>query len=154
MFSIICTNCGYVHLLGLGALLGSKFAECKCGQSLFNQFQTEHSCERRGQLNNQADKRFIEVEVGNLGDYQAALNASPDAILLDNMSYAEISRAVKLRAESFGVNPKLLLEVSGGVTLNTVRPIAKTGVERISIGRLTHSAPWFDVSLKVITESS
>jgi len=96
--------------------------------------------------------RFIEVEVGNLSDYQAALTARPDAILLDNMSYAEIARAVKLRTETLGTNPRLHLEVSGGVSLATVRPISRTGVERISIGRLTHSAPWFDVSLKVITE--
>lgn len=96
--------------------------------------------------------RFIEIEVGNLSDYQAALTAKPDAILLDNMSYAEIARAVKLRTETLGANPKLILEVSGGVSLITVRPISRTGVERISIGRLTHSAPWFDVSLKVLTE--
>lgn len=97
-------------------------------------------------------QRFIEVEVGNLSDYQAALGAEPNAILLDNMSYAEIARAVKLRADSYGSKPKSILEVSGGVTLATARPIAKTGIERISIGRLTHSAPWFDVSLKVVTE--
>ncbi len=91
-------------------------------------------------------RKFIEVEVTNLREFQAALAARPDAILLDNWPLAAIRQAVRMR----GRRRRLLLEVSGGVTLANVREIARTGVDRISIGRLTHSAPWLDVSLKVM----
>jgi len=89
--------------------------------------------------------KSIEIEVANLAEFRAALQAGPDAILLDNWPPAAIRKAVSLRK---GRTP--LLEASGGVTLANVRAIAKTGVDRISIGRLTHSAPSLDFSLKVI----
>lgn len=89
-------------------------------------------------------KRFVEIEVANLREFRAALRAQPNAILLDNWRLGDIRKAVRLRR---GTRP--WLEVSGGVTLTNVRAIAKTGVERISIGRLTHSAPALDVSLDV-----
>ncbi len=88
-------------------------------------------------------KRFVEVEVTTLREFQAALAAQPDAILLDNWRTADIHKAVALR----GRGP--LLEVSGGVTLANVRAIANTDVDRISIGRLTHSASSLDLSLEV-----
>jgi nicotinate-nucleotide pyrophosphorylase (carboxylating) len=95
-------------------------------------------------------RKFVEVEVTNLIEYRAALQAKPDAILLDNWPLASIRRAVWLRSHFPSTpRPSPLLEVSGGVTLQNVRAIARTGVERISIGRLTHSAPALDVSLKV-----
>jgi len=90
-------------------------------------------------------RRFVEIEVTNIREFTAALRAKPDALLLDNWTLRAIRRAVKLR------NHSPLLEVSGGVTLSNVRAIARTGVDRISIGRLTHSAPSLDVSLKVIS---
>ncbi len=104
-------------------------------------------------------KQFIEVEVGNLREFREALHARPDAILLDNWSIAQIRRAValrdglaKTRHHSSPITHHLspLLEVSGGVTLQNVRAIAKTGVDRISIGRLTHSAPTLDLSLRIL----
>ena len=88
--------------------------------------------------------KFIEIEVTNLTEFRAALAARPNAILLDNWDVRDIRQAVRLRSTS------PLLEVSGGVTLQNVRRIAKTGVDRISIGRLTHSAPALNVSLEVI----
>ena len=91
-------------------------------------------------------KRFTEVEVSTLTEFKAALRAQPDAILLDNWAVGEIRKAVRLRNQA-GRRP--LLEVSGGVTLSNVRAIARTGVERISIGRLTHSAPSLDLALRV-----
>jgi len=96
-------------------------------------------------------KRFVEVEVMNLAEFRAALSARPNAVLLDNMSLQAIRNAVRWRLESrvSGLG-SVLLEVSGGVTLANVRRIARTGVDRISIGRLTHSAPALDVSLKVV----
>ncbi len=88
---------------------------------------------------------FIEVEVANLNELREALTTRADAILLDNMSANHIRQAVRLRRD---LSP--LLEVSGGVTLTNVRTIARTGVDRISIGRLTHSAPALDISLEVL----
>ena len=96
-------------------------------------------------------RKFVEVEVTNLREFKAALKAKPDAILLDNWSVASIRKAVALR--NYGLwtmDYGLKLEVSGGVTLDNVRAIAKTGVDRISIGRLTHSAPSLNVSLQVL----
>ena len=96
-------------------------------------------------------RRFVEVEVVNLREFAAALRARPDAILLDNWSLRDIRKAVALRPPSpFALHPSPLLEVSGGVTLANVRAIARTGVDHISIGRLTHSAPAIDLSLEVM----
>jgi nicotinate-nucleotide pyrophosphorylase (carboxylating) len=95
--------------------------------------------------------RFVEVEVVSLRELRVALAAQPDAILLDNWRLPAIRRAVALRRRtSRATRQPPLLEVSGGVTLANVRAIAHTGVERISIGRLTHSAPTLDVSLEVV----
>lgn len=98
-------------------------------------------------------KRFIEVEVTDLDEFMAALYTRPNAILLDNWGLADIRRAVQMRNSApRTLHPRLpRLEVSGGVTLANVRAIAKTGVDRISIGRLTHSAPALDVSLAVMS---
>ncbi|KPJ54312.1 nicotinate-nucleotide pyrophosphorylase [candidate division TA06 bacterium DG_24] len=85
----------------------------------------------------------IEVEVTDLSEVEEALAAGADRLLLDNMDIGTMKRAVDLargRAE---------VEASGGVTLDTVREIALTGVDYISVGALTHSAPALDVSLEV-----
>jgi len=99
---------------------------------------------------------WVEVEVASLKEVRAALDARPNAILLDNWTLASIRKAVSLRNSALRTpNSALpLLEVSGGVTLENVRAIAKTGVDRISIGRLTHSAPALDVSLEVVTRDT
>jgi len=86
----------------------------------------------------------IEVEAENLSQVKEALEAGVEIILLDNFSLKEIARAVEM------VERKALLEVSGGITLANVREIAATGVNFISIGQLTHSAPALDMSLEVI----
>ncbi len=74
--------------------------------------------------------------------------ARPHAILLDNWSLQTIKKAV-LYAKRYPLSARPLLEVSGGVTLANVRAIAKTGVDRISIGRLTHSTTALDICLEV-----
>ena len=95
-------------------------------------------------------KRFVEIEVTSVAEFRAALQAKPNAVLLDNWSPNKIRKAVVLRNSAFPIpHSELRLEVSGGVTLANVRAIAKTGVDRISIGRLTHSAPALNVSLEV-----
>jgi nicotinate-nucleotide pyrophosphorylase (carboxylating) len=83
----------------------------------------------------------VEVEVIDLAGVQEALDAQADIIMLDNMSLAEMRRAVKL------VDGRALLEASGGITLETIRDVAETGVDLISVGALTHSAPSLDISL-------
>jgi len=95
-------------------------------------------------------RRCVEVEVTNMKQFRAVLGARPDAILLDNWPLNSIRAATALRNHPpFTVHPSPSLEVSGGVTLGNVRAIAKTGVDRISVGRLTHSSPSLDVSLDV-----
>ncbi len=93
-------------------------------------------------------RRFVTIEVTGKQQLMAALQAKPDCILLDNWPVAAIRKAVKYRNAT---NKKVLLEASGGVTLANVRAIAKTSIDRISIGSLTHSAPSLDVSLRVIS---
>ena len=85
----------------------------------------------------------IEVECDTLDQVRDAVGARADAILLDNMGIDELRDAVAL------VDGRARLEASGGVTLETVRAIAETGVDEISIGALTHSAPSLDVSLEL-----
>ena len=97
------------------------------------------------------DKK-IEIEVDNLDALKVALDYNPDIIMLDNMSIEDIKEAVKIRdAHRISVGDvgfKVLLEVSGGVNIQTVASIAQTGVDRISIGVLTHSAPAVNISLE------
>ncbi len=85
----------------------------------------------------------VEVEVDTLAQLRDALEGSPDIILLDNMPPSELREAVAIRNES---QRRVLLEASGGITLDTIAEIARTGVERISIGGLTHSAPACDLA--------
>jgi len=87
---------------------------------------------------------LVEVEVDSLAQLDEVLPGGPDIVLLDNMSVDELSAAVR-RRDALGVPVEL--EASGGVTLATVRQIAETGVDRISVGALTHSAVGLDVGL-------
>ncbi len=84
----------------------------------------------------------VEVEVDTLEQLAAALPANPDIVLLDNMPPKTLREAVRMRDDA---NEHVLLEASGGVNLQTVRAIAESGVDRISIGALTHSAPTLDI---------
>ncbi len=85
----------------------------------------------------------IEVEAETLDEVQQCLTSKVDIIMLDNMSVELMSKAVKL------INGKALIEASGGVSLKTVRSYAKTGVNIISIGALTHSAKACDISMGI-----
>jgi nicotinate-nucleotide pyrophosphorylase (carboxylating) len=89
----------------------------------------------------------VEVEVRNLDETAYALGVGADRLLLDNMDLETLRGAVKLRDENSGTGDGPALEASGGVDLTTVRAIAGTGVDFISIGALTHSAPSLDFSL-------
>ena len=87
---------------------------------------------------------LIEVEVDTLEQLAKVLPAMPDIVLLDNMSNEMLARAVAMRNSAA---PKVEFEASGGVNLDTVRNVALTGVERISVGALTHSAVAVDFGL-------
>lgn len=86
----------------------------------------------------------IQVEVENMDEFEEALAARADVIMLDNMSL-EDTRVAVTRAKGAGI----LLEASGNITLEQVRAVAETGVDVISVGALTHSAPALDISLLV-----
>lgn len=93
--------------------------------------------------------RLIEVEVDSLEQLREVLKVDGvQVILLDNMDCPKMQSAVELRDRA-GKKPKVALEASGGVTLETVRSIALTGVERISVGAITHSAAALDISLEI-----
>jgi nicotinate-nucleotide pyrophosphorylase (carboxylating) len=89
----------------------------------------------------------IEIECRDLEEVAYALGVGADRLLLDNMDTEALAAAVKLRDENAGAGSGPLLEASGGVDLETVRGIAEAGVDFISIGALTHSAPSLDFSL-------
>lgn len=90
----------------------------------------------------------LEVEVSSLEELQEAVRDDIDAVLLDNMIPDVIRQAVALvRAHPGG--KKILIEASGGISLGNVREIAETGVDWISVGALTHSAPAVDMSFKI-----
>ncbi|MEM1446216.1 MAG: carboxylating nicotinate-nucleotide diphosphorylase [Planctomycetota bacterium] len=88
--------------------------------------------------------KFVEVEVDTLKQLEVVLTTSVDLVLLDNMSLDQLRDAVAIRD---AVSPNIGLEASGGVNLDTVAGIAGTGVDRISVGALTHSAPSLDLGL-------
>ena len=89
----------------------------------------------------------VEVECRDLEEVAYALGTGADVLLLDNMDADTLRKAVALRDENAVDGKGPSLEASGGVTLDTVRAIAETGVDSISVGALTHSAPTLDFSL-------
>lgn len=85
----------------------------------------------------------VEVETAHLDEVRAALEAGADVIMLDNMDEATMAEAVRI------VGGRALVEASGGMSLERVRAVAETGVDLISVGRLTHSAPAIDISMEL-----
>jgi nicotinate-nucleotide pyrophosphorylase (carboxylating) len=90
----------------------------------------------------------VEVEVGSVSEALEALEAGADIIMLDNMNLEDMRKAVK------SIHGRALIEASGGITLDTVRAVAETGVDFISIGALTHSVKVLDISLELEAQSS
>ena len=88
----------------------------------------------------------VELEVDTLEQLERVIDSGIDIVLLDNMSVQDLEQAVALRDQR---SPGVELEASGGVTLETVREIAETGADRISVGALTHSAPALDLGLDI-----
>jgi nicotinate-nucleotide pyrophosphorylase (carboxylating) len=96
--------------------------------------------------------RILYVEVENLAELDAAIEAGADVAMLDGFDLGLIRQAVKRVREA--KPPRPLLEITGGVTLENVGAYAASGVQRISIGALTHSAPQLDLSMRVRGEPS
>jgi nicotinate-nucleotide pyrophosphorylase (carboxylating) len=88
--------------------------------------------------------RIIELEIDSLDQLPDALGARPDIVLLDNFSVSDLTAAVVARDR---IDPQVELEASGNVTIDTIARIAKTGVDRISSGAITHQATWLDLGL-------
>jgi nicotinate-nucleotide pyrophosphorylase (carboxylating) len=89
-------------------------------------------------------RMIVEIEVDTLAQLDEVLPAGPDIVLLDNMTLGDLRAAVARRD---AVNPEVQLEASGGVNLGTIRAIAESGVDRISVGAITHSAGSLDIGL-------
>lgn len=83
------------------------------------------------------------IEVRDMRELEEALSVEPDYILLDNMNPGQLREAVAL------TNGRVPLEASGGITLETIRAVAETGVDRISVGALTHSVTALDISMRI-----
>jgi len=90
----------------------------------------------------------VEIEVDTLEQLERALSAKPEIVLLDNMTLEQLRSAVARRNAA---SPATRLEASGGVNLTTIRSIAETGVDRISVGAITHSAPALDIALDYLS---
>jgi len=97
-------------------------------------------------LRNRRGAQLVEIEVRSLDELEEAIAHGAEAILLDNMTVDEVKRAVERCAR---LERRLPLEVSGGINLENVRGYAETGVNFISVGALTHSAPAVDLSMRV-----
>jgi nicotinate-nucleotide pyrophosphorylase (carboxylating) len=90
----------------------------------------------------------VEVEADALEQVEAAVEGKADIVLLDNMSCDQLRQAVAI------CQGKIVTEASGGITLETIRPVAETGVDFISVGALTHSARAVDIGLDYLTPSN
>ncbi|WP_045234941.1 nicotinate-nucleotide pyrophosphorylase, partial [Deinococcus pimensis] len=88
----------------------------------------------------------VECEVSTLDELREALRAGADRVLLDNMTDELLAGAVRVRDE---LAPHVTLEASGNMTLDRLPRVARTGVDFVSVGALTHSAPSLDISLDV-----
>jgi len=148
---------GYNHRMGLydGVLIKDNHLRCEKIAMMHDKvkdrseiYMAVQKAKRDMQENTQ-----IELEVENILQLKEALKLEIDMILLDNMTVQDVKEAVKLRNEAAlacAFKKKILFEVSGGITLENVSEYAACGVEMISIGSLTHSAPALDISLEIM----
>ena len=108
----------------------------------------KHFLHREGKVREAlGNKNTIEVETQNLDEVQEALDNNVDIIMLDNMSIDCIREAVKV------IDGRAKVEISGGVNLESLEEISKTGADFVSVGALTHSAPAVDISMNIINSS-
>ena len=137
---------GQNHRVGLHDMILIKDNHIDFAGGLAEAVRRARASNRDNLANCPTDGLQIEVEARSVDDVRAALELGVERILLDNMSIERMSEAVKLTAR------RARLEASGNVSLETVRAIAETGVDFISVGALTHSAKVFDVSFDYVEE--
>jgi nicotinate-nucleotide pyrophosphorylase (carboxylating) len=101
-----------------------------------------------GKCYSQGDKIWVGVECETFEQLEEAIHACPDIILLDNMTPNEVVKAREITPKA------ILLEASGNITLENARAYAATGIDRIAIGAITHSAPILDLSMRVTPEKT
>ena len=135
----VCCGGGTNHRFGLYDAVMIKDNHIKSAGSIFQAVGKV-----REALGN---KNTIEVETQNLDEVQDALDNNVDIIMLDNMSIDCIREAVKV------INGRAKIEISGGVNLESLEEISKTGADFVSVGALTHSAPAVDISMNIINSS-
>ena len=135
----VCCGGGTNHRFGLYDAVMIKDNHIKSAGSIFQAVGKV-----REALGN---KNTIEVETKNLDEVQDALDNNVDIIMLDNMSIDCIREAVKV------IDGRAKVEISGGVNLESLEEISKTGADFVSVGALTHSAPAVDISMNIINSS-
>jgi nicotinate-nucleotide pyrophosphorylase (carboxylating) len=135
----VCCGGGTNHRFGLYDAVMIKDNHIKSAGSIFQAVGKV-----REALGN---KNTIEVETQNLDEVQDALDNNVDIIMLDNMSIDCIRKAVKV------IDGRAKVEISGGVNLESLEEISKTGADFVSVGALTHSAPAVDISMNIINSS-
>ncbi len=106
----------------------------------------DHDWKKLDRILRKIKGKLVIIEVDKLSFLPQVIELGPDVILLDNMNPSQVRRAVAMVQKS---GKKIALEVSGGVVFDQVKNFAKTGIDRISIGALTHSAPHLDFSLEL-----
>lgn len=129
---------GYNHRMGLYDMILIKDNHLKLIDSI-----EEAIRKTKQHLLKKLKKTKIEIETENLKQVKAALREKPDLIMLDNMNLETIKKVVKLPKE------EVLIEASGKINFQNIKNIAKTGVDIISLGKLTHSAKALDISMKI-----
>ncbi len=135
-YAVTCGNC-FNHRIGLyDAFLIKENHIAACG-GITEAVQTAQQ---------QAPGKPVEIEVESLAELRLALAANADIVMLDNFSLEDMREGVRLNKEEFGGRTKL--EASGGITDATLRPIAETGVDYISIGALTKDCKAVDLSMR------
>ncbi|MDR3232499.1 MAG: carboxylating nicotinate-nucleotide diphosphorylase [Planctomycetaceae bacterium] len=144
-YAVVCGG-GTNHRTGLSDAVLVKDNHLFLGQKSLPDFSAADAVRKAQDFTRQhfTQPVVIEVEVDTLEQLREVLSAEPDIVLLDNMSVEQLQEAVQIRNQ---FNTKVELEASGGINLHTVRSVAQTGVERISVGALTHSAVSLDFAL-------
>jgi nicotinate-nucleotide pyrophosphorylase (carboxylating) len=132
------TGGGHNHRFGLHDMILIKDNHIEIAGGIVNAVERVRSAQRR--------KRFIEVEVKTFEELQHAVAAGVDRIMLDNMNALQIARAAEIIRSA---SDTIEIEVSGGITLETVKELAECGVDFISVGALTHSADALDISMRL-----
>jgi nicotinate-nucleotide pyrophosphorylase (carboxylating) len=137
----VCCGGGENHRLDLSDGILIKNNHISLGGGIEKVLQRAHEKRVAGQT--------IDIEVRTFDELRLALDNGAESLLLDNMSPADVKKAVAMVKERGG---KIPVEASGGIVLDNIRKYALAGVDYISVGALTHSAPAVDLSMRITAE--